>query len=49
MFVFAVIMSLCVDAMVMSSAYVMSLNGACGVGMSDVMFLNVVYDLCLLM
>ena len=40
MFVFAMLMSLCVDVMVMSSAYVVSFTGACGVGVSDVYILN---------
>ena len=31
MFAFAMLMSLCVDLMVMSSAKVVSLTGACGV------------------
>ena len=31
MFYFATFMSLCVDVMVMLSAYVLSLSGACGV------------------
>ena len=69
----AVWMFECVDVMVMSSAYVMTLTGGCGVGMSevymlkrtgertppwgtpvlnwrfvDVVFLNVVYMLCVL-
>ena len=33
-------MSLCVDVMVMSSAYVVSFTGACGVGVSDVYMLK---------
>ena len=32
MFALTMFMSLCVDAMVMSSAYVVSFTGACGVG-----------------
>ena len=32
MFVFVMFMSLCVDVMVMSSAYFVSITGACGVG-----------------
>ena len=35
-FAFAMFMSLCVDVMVMSSAYFVSLTGGCGVGVSDV-------------
>ena len=45
MFVFAMFMSLCVDVMeVMSSAYVVSFTGACGVGVSDVYMLKSVGD-----
>ena len=36
MFAFAMFMSLCVNVMVISSAYVVSFPGACGVGVSDV-------------
>ena len=36
----ALFMSLCVDVMVMSSAYVVSFTGACGVGVSDVYILK---------
>ena len=32
MLAFTMLMSLCVDVMVMSSAYVVSFTGACGVG-----------------
>ena len=44
MFAFAMFMSLGVDVMVMSSAYVVSLTGACGVGVSDVHMLNSMGD-----
>ena len=44
MFAFAMLMSLCVDVMVMSSVYVVSFTGACGVGVSDVYMLNIVGD-----
>ena len=44
MFVFAMFMSLCVDVMVMSSAYVVSFTGACGVEVSDVYMLKSVGD-----
>ena len=37
MFAFAMLMSLCVDVMVLSSAYVISFTGACGIGVSDVL------------
>ena len=40
MFAFAMIMSLCVDVMVMSSAQVVSFTGTCGVGLSDVYMLK---------
>ena len=44
-FAFAMVMSLCVDVMVMSSAYVLSFTGACGVRVSDVYtFENGVWD-----
>ena len=36
--------SLCVDGMVMSSAYVVRVTGACCVGVSDVYMLNSVGD-----
>ena len=35
MFAFPMFMSLCVNVMVMSSAYVVSFTGDCGVGVSD--------------
>ena len=44
MFSFAMLMSLCVDVMVMSSAYFISFTGACGVGVSDVYMLKSVDD-----
>ena len=44
MFAFTMLMSLCVDVMVMSSAYVVSFTGACGVGVSDVYMLKSVCD-----
>ena len=44
MFALAMFMSLCVDVMVMSYAYVVSFTGACGVGVSDVYMLKSVYD-----
>ena len=44
MFALAMFMSLCVDVMVMSSAYVVSFTGACGVGVSDVYMLKSVGD-----
>ena len=44
MFAFAMFMSLRVDVMVMSSAYVISFTGACGVGVSDMYILNSVGD-----
>ena len=37
-------MSLCVNVMVLSSAYVVSFTGACGVGLSDVYMLKSVGD-----
>ena len=43
-FSLAMFMSLCVDVMVMSSAYVVSLTGDCGVGVSDVDILKSVGD-----
>ena len=36
MVAFVMVMSLCVDDIVMSSAYVVSFIGACDVGVSDV-------------
>ena len=44
MFAFAMLMSLCVDVIVMSSALVVSFTGACGVGVSDVYMLKSVGD-----
>ena len=44
MFAFAMLMWLCVDVMVMASAYVVSFTGACGVGVSDVYMLKSVGD-----
>ena len=44
MFAFAMFMSLCVDVMVMSSAWVVSFTGACRVGVSDVYMLKSVGD-----
>ena len=44
MFALAMFMSLCVDVMVMSSAYVVSFTGAYGVGGSDVYLLKSVGD-----
>ena len=44
MFTFAMLMSLCVDVMVMSSAYVVSFTGTCGVGVLDVYMLKSVGD-----
>ena len=44
MFAFAMFMSLCVDVMVMSSAYVVSFTGTCGVGLSDLYMLKIVGD-----
>ena len=41
---FVMFMLFCVDVMVMSSAYVVSFAGACGVGLSDVYMLNNVGD-----
>ena len=38
------LMSLCVDFMVMSSAYVISFTGTCGVRVSDVYMLKSVVD-----
>ena len=37
-------MSLCVDVLVMSSAYVVSFTGVCGIGVSDVYMLKSVGD-----
>ena len=44
MFAFAMSISLCVDVMVMSSAYVVSFTGACVVEVSDVYILQSVGD-----
>ena len=44
MFDFAILMSLCVDVMVMSYAYVVIFTGVCGVGVSDVYNLKSVGD-----
>ena len=44
MFAFAMLMPLCVDGMGMSSAYVVSFTGACGVGVSDVYMLKSLGD-----
>ena len=44
MFAFAMLMSVCVDVMVMWSAYVVSFTGACGVGVSYVNMLKSVGD-----
>ena len=44
MFAFVMLMSLCVDVMVISSAYVASFTGACGVGVSGVYMLKSVGD-----
>ena len=44
MFAFAMLMSLCVDVMVMSSLLVVSFTGVCGVGVSDVYMLKSVSD-----
>ena len=41
MYAFAMFMSLFVDVMVISSTYVVSFTGACGVGVSDVFMLKV--------
>ena len=43
-FALAMFMLLCVDIMVMSSAYVVSFNGTCGDGVSDVCMLKSVGD-----
>ena len=45
MFVFAMFMSMCVDVMMMSSAYVVSFTGAYGLRVSDVYMLNNVGDI----
>ena len=45
MFAFTMFMSLCVDVMVMSYAYVVSFIGACSVGVSDVYMLKSVSDM----
>ena len=44
MFAFVMFMLLCVDVMVMSSAYVVRFTGTCGVGVSDVYMLKSVGD-----
>ena len=44
MLALAMFISLCVDVMVMSSAYVVIFTGACGVGVSDVYMLKSVFD-----
>ena len=44
MFALAMYMSLCVDVMVMSPAYVVNFTGACAVGVSDVYMLESVGD-----
>ena len=44
MFALAMFMSLCVDVIVMSSAYVVSFTSTCGVGVSDVYMLKSVGD-----
>ena len=44
MFALSMFMSLCVDVMVMSYAYIVSFTGACGVGLSDVYMLKNVGD-----
>ena len=44
MFALAMFMSLCVDIMVLSSAYVVNFTGACGVGVSDGYMLESVVD-----
>ena len=44
-FAFAMFMSLCVDVMLMSSAYVVNFTSACGVGVSDVYMLKSVGDI----
>ena len=44
MFAFAMFMSLCIDVMVISSAYVVSFTGACGVRVSYVYMLKSVGD-----
>ena len=44
MFALAMFISLCVDVMEMSSAYVVIFTGACGVGVSDVYMLKSVGD-----
>ena len=40
MFAFAMFMALCFNVMVISSAYVVSFTGACGVGVSDMYMLK---------
>ena len=44
MFAFVMFMSLCVDIIMMSSAYIVSFTGACGVGVSDMYMLKSVGD-----
>ena len=44
MLALAMFMSLCVDVMVMLSAWIVSFTGACGVGVSDVHILKSVCD-----
>ena len=44
MFAFAMFMLLCVDGMVMSSAYVVTFTGACAIGVSDVYMLKSMGD-----
>ena len=49
MVVFAMFLSLCVDVMLMSSAYVVRFTGgACGVGVSDVYMLKSVGDIIII-
>ena len=43
MFAFAMFMSLCVEVMVTSSAYVVSFTGDCGVGVSYVFMWSSIY------
>ena len=44
MFAFTMFMPLCIDIMVMSSVYIASFTGTCGVGVSDVYMVNTVCD-----
>ena len=44
MFAFSMFMSMCVDVIVMSHAYVVNFTCACGVGVSDVYMLNNLVD-----